>query len=242
MQTTVEKLGSNFGTAIFEWLEKFVAQQSLVGDCPLFTAEQFPWVATLEDNWQVIRQELEGVLADCDRLPNYQDISQRQTKITNDNRWKTYFFFAYGFKSALNCQQCPRTAELVQQIPGMKVAFFSILAPHKHIPAHRGLHKGVIRYHLGLVVPQPEHQCRIRIADQILHWQEGKSLLFDDTFDHEVWNDTDGYRVVLFLDVARPLKPPAALLNWLVNRAIAFSPIVQEAKRNHVHWENQKPS
>jgi beta-hydroxylase len=122
----------------------------------------------------------------------------------------------------------------------LKVAFFSILAPHKHIPEHRGKHKGLIRYHLGLKIPASPDCCGLRVADQVVHWQEGKSLLFDDTFLHEAWNDSDTYRVVLFLDIARPLRFPLSAVNWLVNRLVAASPIVQEAKTNHERWEQRQ--
>ena len=221
------------------WLERLVGKYSLVGDSVFFTPEQFPWVQELEANWMVIRQELKEVLRDVDELPNFQDISKRQSRIANDNLWKTYFFYAFGFKATKNCDRCPKTTKLLERIPGMKVAFFSILAPGKHIPEHRGKHKGIIRYHLGIMVPEPKSDCRIRVADQIAYWEEGKSLIFDDTFYHEVWNDTNGYRVVLFLDIARPLCFPMSVVNWLVYKLIAASPIIQEAKQSHEQWETK---
>jgi beta-hydroxylase len=92
---------------------------------------------------------------------------------------------------------------------------------------------------LGLIVPEPKSACRIRISNEVAYWEEGKSLIFDDTFPHEVWNDTDGYRVVLFLDIARPLRFPLSAVNGLVNRFIAASPIIQDAKVNHENWEKQ---
>ena len=204
-----------------------------------FDVDCFPWAKDLEANWSVIAKELDAVLERVHDLPNYQQISERQANITNDDRWKTYFFYAFGFKAEKNCQQCPETTKLLDKIPGLKVAFFSILAPHKHIPEHRGKHKGLIRYHLGLKIPKSKADCRIRVGDRIAYWEEGKSLIFDDTFLHEVWNDTDEYRVVLFLDIARPLRFPMSVVNWLVNRLVAASPIVQEAKRNHEKWQHQ---
>lgn len=220
-------------------IEKWVSKYSLVGDSTFFTTEQFPWATELEGNWMVIRKELEQVLQHVDDLPNFQDISKRQYRIANDNRWKTYFFWAFGFKATKNCERCPETTKLLENIPGLKVAFFSILAPGKHIPEHRGKHKGLIRYHLGLIVPEPRSACRIRIGNDIAYWEEGKSLLFDDTFPHEVWNDTDGYRAILFLDIARPLRFPMSAVNWLVNNLIAASPIIQDAKESHENWERQ---
>jgi beta-hydroxylase len=224
---------------IVRYLEDLVPKYSLVGDSVFFSNDQFPWSYELEANWQKIRQELDQVMPYAESLPNFQDISPRQGNIADDDRWKTFFFCAFGYKSEQNCQRCPETVKLLDQIPGLKVAFFSILAPGKHIPPHRGKHKGIIRYHLALKVPQPQENCRIRVADQIVHWQEGKSLIFDDTFEHEVWNDTNDYRVVLFLDIARPLRFPLSVINWTVNSLVGISPIVQVAKGNHESWEKQ---
>jgi beta-hydroxylase len=225
--------------SVVQYLESLVPKYSLVGDAVFFSNDQFPWSYQLEANWQVIRQELDQVLPYADALPNFQDISPRQGNIADDNRWKTFFFCAFGYRSETNCQRCPETAKLLAKIPGLKVAFFSILAPGKHIPEHCGKHKGIIRYHLGLKVPQPQERCRIRVADQIAYWEEGKSLIFDDTFPHEVWNDTDDYRVVLFLDIERPLRFPLSAVNWTINSLIGLSPIVQIAKGNHQSWEQQ---
>lgn len=225
--------------ALVNKLESLVPKYSLVGNSTFFTVEQFPWAKKLEDNWQVIRQELDEVLVHTEALPNFQDISPRQQRIANDDRWKTYFFCAFGFQAKKNCDRCPETWKLLQEVPGLKVAFFSILAPGKHIPEHRGKHKGIIRYHLGLRVPEPKESCRIRVNGQMAHWQEGKSLIFDDTFFHEVWNETEGYRAVLFLDIARPLRFPMSLVNWTVNQVLAMSPVVQVARQNHEAWEKQ---
>ncbi|KAF3887661.1 MULTISPECIES: aspartyl/asparaginyl beta-hydroxylase domain-containing protein [Nostocales] len=224
---------------IVKRLESLVSAYSLVGDSIFFDKEQFPWANKLETNWLVIRKELEQVLQHTHALPNFQDIMPRQQRISPDDRWKTYYFYAFGFTAKKNCERCPETWKLLQQIPGLKSAFFSILAPGKHIPEHRGKHKGLIRYHLGLIVPEPKSACRIRISDRIAYWEEGKSLLFDDTFPHEVWNDTEGYRVVLFLDIARPLRFPLSAVNWLVNQILSLSPLVREAKSNHNTWEKQ---
>lgn len=221
------------------WLETLVVKHSKVDNSVFFDVEQFPWAKDLEANWMVIRQELEQVLERVDELPNFQDISKRQSRIANDNRWKTYFLYAFGFKATKNCERCPETTKLIEKIPGMKVAFFSILAPGKHIPKHRGKLKTLIRYHLGLIVPTPKEKCKIQVDDEIKYWQEGKSLIFDDTFYHEVWNDTDGYRVVLFLDIARPLKFPLSFISFLANKFITASPIVQEAKASHKAWEDK---
>ena len=100
--------------------------------------------------------------------------SKEQKVLTQDDGWKTFFFYAYGMKAVWNCRRCPETTKLLQQIPGMKTAFFSILAPGKHLPPHTGPYKGVLRLHLGLLIPEPAEMCAIRVGSQIRHWQEGR--------------------------------------------------------------------
>ncbi|MDH3282929.1 MAG: aspartyl/asparaginyl beta-hydroxylase domain-containing protein [Gammaproteobacteria bacterium] len=213
-------------------LERIIGRHSVDGDRPFFDPDGFPWVPELENNWRTIRAELEKVLEHHDRLPNFQDISRDQITITQDNAWKTFILYGFGYRQERNCARCPETARLVESVPGMLTAFFSILAPGKHIPAHRGPYKGILRYHLGLIVPQPIERCRLRVADEYRTWREGGSLVFDDTYEHEVWNDTDGVRVVLFMDVVRRLPAPVSWLNTLIIAAIRRSSFIQDARRN----------
>jgi beta-hydroxylase len=227
------------GEKILMPIERWLGRMSLVGDKTFHSVEEFPWARKLESDWQLIRTELDRVLEDREHLPNFQDISTDQITITDDDKWKTFFLYGYGFRSDPNCARCPQTDRLVSQIPGMKTAFFSILSPHKHIGEHRGPYKGVLRYHLGLRIPEPNAGCRIRVDSEIRHWQEGKSLIFDDTYEHEAWNDTDGVRVVLFVDFVRPLRFPASLLNAVVLKAIAISPFIQDAKGRQRSWEKR---
>ncbi len=227
------------GEKLVRGLEGLIGRFSLVGDSAFFEPQQFEWVSNLEENWQTIRQELDGLLESLNTIPNFQDISKEQYSITQDNRWKTYFFYAYGLKAENNCNRCPQTTQLIEQIPGMKTAFFSILLPHKHIPEHCGPYKGVLRYHLALKVPQEANKCGIKVGGETRHWQDGKSLIFDDTFPHQAWNDTEEIRVVLFLDFVRPMQFPVSLLNQLMIQLIAWSPYVQSAKANFEQWEKK---
>jgi aspartyl/asparaginyl beta-hydroxylase (cupin superfamily) len=226
-----------------EWIlapiERFIGKRSLVGDATFFPLERFHWVKHIEDNWMVIREEAERLLDDRDGLANFQDISKDQIEITDDDRWKTFFLYGYGFEAKLGIEMCPRTAALMREIPGMKTAMISILSPRKHILDHRGPYKGVLRYHLGLIVPKDAESCRIRVGDDIRHWEEGKSMIFDDTFNHEVWNDTDETRVVLFVDIMRPLPFPDSAINEAIVKAIGYSPFVLDAKRNQEAWEER---
>ncbi len=227
------------GERILAPIERFIGRRSLVGDATFFDNDRFPWIAEIEANWQTIREEAERLLEDRDDLANFQDISKDQIEITDDDRWKTFFLYGYGFEAKLGTEMCPQTALLMQRIPGMTTAMFSILSPNKHILDHRGPYKGVLRYHLGLIVPRDAPACRIRVGEDIRHWQEGQSLVFDDTYNHEVWNDTDETRVVLFVDVLRPLPSPWSQINRAIVKAISYSPFVLDAKRNQEAWERR---
>jgi beta-hydroxylase len=237
-ERTVE-LTIAIGESVLAPIERFIGKRSLVGDATFFANDCFPWIEEIEANWTTIRDELEKVLEDREALPNFQDISRDQIEITDDDNWKTFFLFGYGFKAKLGTEMCPKTAELMQRIPGMTTAMFSILSPRKHILDHRGPYKGVLRYHLGLIVPRDAEDCKIRVGEDFRHWMQGESMVFDDTYNHEVWNDTDETRVVLFVDVLRPLPFPESLINRAIVKAISYSPFVLDAKRNQETWERR---
>jgi len=186
------------------------------GNVTFFDPESYPWVAHVEAEWKAIRKELDALLVHREEIPNFQDLSEKQRVLTEGEQWKTFFLYGYGLEAEQNCAKCPETVRILKTIPGMKTAMFSILAPKKHIPPHRGMWKGMLRYHLGLIIPGPNGSCRIRVGNDIRTWGEGKSLVFDDSHEHEVWNDSDSYRVVLFVDVVRPLVFPLSLVNRAV--------------------------
>lgn len=231
--STFDKLFTGFLT----WVENRIARHSHHGNPAVYNKADFPWALEIEKEWHLIREELDDLLERREELPNFQDISPDVSSITTDNNWKTFFLLGYGVDCAENQKACPETTRIMKKIPGLKTAMFSILSPGKHIPAHRGPYNGVLRYHLGLKVPEPSEQCRIRIDDQILTWDEGEGMIFDDAFDHEVWNDTEGVRVVLFVDFVRPVKFPVNLINGFVLGTAAFTPYIREANENQKKWE-----
>ncbi len=227
------------GEGLIRKIEQQFVRYSLIGDRKFFEPDQFSWVPELEANWQKIRRELDLILQHRDALPNFQDVAKDEYRITKDDRWKTYFLYGFGLKAEKNCARCPETTRLIETIPGMTTAFFSILLPHKQIPEHKGIYKGIIRYHLALKVPEPETACGIRVGGETRHWEEGKSLIFDDLHPHEAWNNSGEVRVVLFLDFLRPVAPPYGLLNRLIIRLISWSPYVQDGKTRQDQWDDR---
>jgi aspartate beta-hydroxylase/beta-hydroxylase len=179
----------------------------------------FPALRALDAHFPVIREELLGLLPGKADIPRYHDLDAMQTDISGtvdpDKDWKVFYLDAMGEKPAVNRARCPRTAALIDQIPGLFQAFFSILDGGKSIPAHCGPYRGYLRYHLGLVVPK-EDPPSIRIKDVHYTWKEGESLLFDDSWDHEVINKSPGDRVVLIVDIRRPMPFAFDALNRFV--------------------------
>lgn len=208
-----------------------------------FEPGAYPWVADVESEWKTIRKELDAVMVRRAEIPNFQDLSEKQKPLTQGEQWKTFFLYGYGLKAEENCARCPETVRILKRIPDMKTAMFSILAPRKHIPEHRGMWKGMLRYHLGLIIPGAPGSCRIRVGQDVRSWEEGKSLVFDDSHLHEAWNDSDLYRVVLFVDVLRPLIFPLSLLNrsvvWTTARTPAISVLMDRARK---HTAPAKPA
>jgi len=220
-------------------LERFVARVSVLPDTPIYDTVAFPWVMDLQADWRLIRSELDQVLVYRDHMPSFHEIIKEVGSITSDDSWKTFFLLGAGMDCSENARRCPQTMRLLRGIPAASTAFFSILAPGKHIPAHRGAYNGVLRFHLGLLVPEPRERCRIRIGDEIRSWNEGEALIFDDSFNHEVWNDTEGWRVVLFVDFARPLRQPWHWLNRSFIGLGALAPFLREAGQKQKAWEKR---
>lgn len=116
-------------------------------------------------------------------------------------------------------RKMPRDGPVLASNSGNEERMFSILAPRKYKAPHRGQYRGALRYHLGLMIPEPEGSSRIRVENDVRAWNEGKSMIFDDSNEHEVWNDNDSYRVVLFVDFVRPTIFPLSMVNRSITRA-----------------------
>jgi ornithine lipid ester-linked acyl 2-hydroxylase len=219
--------------------ERLNLKYAKLGNKCTFSTDSFAWATELESEWRTIRRELDFVLLRKDELPNVQDITVDAASITSDDRWKIFLFTAYGVHSTRNCALCPQTWRIVQRIPGLRTAMFSILEPGKRIPSHRGPYNGVLRLHLGLVVPEPRDQVAIRVGSELRHWEEGRALIFDDAYEHEAWNDTGRERVVLFIDFAKPLFFPANVLNGLLLNLATFTPFLRDGNENLRRWERR---
>lgn len=160
-------------------------------------------------------------------------------KISKGTNWRTFILFGFGNKLEKNAKQAPLTTKLLEAVPNLQTAWFSILSPGYHIPAHRGISKGIVRAHLGLLIPREAEKCRMRVGDTINVWRPGEIFVFDDTYEHEVWNDTDEERVILLFDFDRPMRFWGRLVNNTFLGLMKLTAFYQEPKKNLADYEDR---
>lgn len=211
--------------------------QSLIPTDPVLSHEHFEWTAGLASEWQTIAMEARQILNHREAIPPLNKISPDHARIAADGRWRSFFLIGYGHAIAENCARAPQTARLVRSIPGLNSAFFSILDAGAVIPRHRGVTRGIVTCHLALDVPDQPERCTIQVTDQTLHWRAGKWLIFDDSYPHEVANETSQQRVILLIQVKRPMRFFGRMLNSLALWAIRKSAFVQDALKRLDRWE-----
>jgi aspartyl/asparaginyl beta-hydroxylase (cupin superfamily) len=182
---------------------------------PFLDIEQTaPALRELDRNYAVIRAEVDKLMAQRLNLPSYHQIDALQTYISDSSpqKWKVFLLYVMGAKPRENRALCPQTSALLDKVPNIIEAFFSILEPGKSIPPHGNSYPGYIRYHLGIIIPK-ENPPTFRVKDRMYTWREGESILFDDSFEHEVYNKSASERVILLVDILRPLPWHLFLMN-----------------------------
>lgn len=231
------RLGERLFLKMMRAFERVIIKHSLVGDYTFFDKAVYPWISQLEASTEIIKQELAKAMPLKKQMPRFDEVIPEQTHINQDDDWKVYAFLcAYGKWNETAAIYSPKTAALLKKIPGIRTAFFSILEPGKQIPAHTGPYRGVLRVHLGVDIPTDSQNCTITVGAETRCWQQGKCLVFDDGYLHHVYNNTSEQRVVLFLDVERPMPWPYALFNKLIIYLLSQSPIAIKATENMNAW------
>jgi aspartyl/asparaginyl beta-hydroxylase (cupin superfamily) len=173
--------------------------------------------------YPVIRAECERLLDRRVPMPMYHELDAGEYDISAvinpDRKWTVFMLYILGYKPRMNRALCPETCRVLDRIPNLVQAFFSILEPEKSVPRHEGPYLGYLRYHLGLRVPR-ENPPRLIVHSHEYVWKEGDAVMFDDTWDHEVVNQSKDIRAVLIVDVLRPMPVLPSLVNRLVTSAI----------------------
>jgi aspartyl/asparaginyl beta-hydroxylase (cupin superfamily) len=183
-----------------------------------FDRELFPWLTELESKTDAIREELNRVMReDAAEFTAYIDHpvdspSRQWLELNHSARWSVFFLWKDGARYEINCSRCPVTAAAAEALPIVRIPnfgptiMFSTLAPKTHIPPHSSVTNTRLVVHLPLIVPKG---CRFRVGNEIREWQEGEAWIFDDTIEHEAWNDSDQTRVILMIDIWHPMLSEA---------------------------------
>jgi aspartyl/asparaginyl beta-hydroxylase (cupin superfamily) len=200
---------------------------------PFFDRELFPWFPELEAATDMIRGELEGVLATMDadfapyiNVPPGAPVNQWE-ELNQSRLWSSLFLWKDGERQEEPCRRCPGTAALLDRLPLARqpgfapTVIFSALEARTRIPAHTGSTNARLLVHLPLILPGP---ARFRVGNETRSWRMGEAWAFDDTIDHEAWNDADALRVIMILDIWNPLltEDEREAITALMNARNAF--------------------
>ncbi|HCJ99955.1 MULTISPECIES: aspartyl/asparaginyl beta-hydroxylase domain-containing protein [Serratia] len=198
-------------SAIYDWSVlalRRIYDRRISGTPVLDSARLFPDAQRFTGQWQQIREEALTVAEDLRNIPRFHEIMIEQASISdNDARdWRMFIMKAYGQPIARNLARCPTLAGLIASSPDVLSASLSFLAPGKQVPAHRGPFRGILRGYLVLSMPKRADglpAAVLKVDGQEYRLNDGEFMLWDDTFEHEVWNDSDEVRTVLLLDIRR---------------------------------------
>jgi len=200
----------------------------------VFNPNDFEDNSILKNNWKIFQEEALELYAKKEKLVNMSDLSKSSfSGIDKEtNQWKVFMIKWYDTPLANAKKFCPKSTAIIEQCPKIHAAMFSILEPGKYIPPHKGPFKGCLRYHLGLKIPKDNENCYIKVDGINYHWQEGEALVFDDTYEHSVYNNTNEPRIILFIDIERPLMYPLNNFNnYLINN-VSFASFIKEVNNN----------
>lgn len=228
------------GLRLLPILDHLLMRFAVTEEYQIFPNDLFPWTSYLGENWSVIRDEAQALLRNPSAMPSVRELSADHEKIAVDDKWRSFFFWGYGLRAERNCARCPETARVLERIPNLLSALYSVTLAGAHIPRHTGPTKAILTLHMGLILPRDREACRMQIGDHQVVWHEGRVVIFDDMYPHEVWNDTSDDRVILMLHLKRPLRFPGSILRDLLFAALRASPFVRDGLRNLDRWEKSQ--
>ncbi len=237
MNSIQYKISAFLGKTLIFFLEKIIFL--FVKNDIYLDNQQFKWIQYLEDNATLIQQEFNQFYTKkYEQIPDICDISEEQYQVVQKDDWKFIPLYTYGIKVNSFASFFPETFKIIQHIPNFTTVFFSILKPNTKIASHRGAYKGYLRYHLGVKIPKDYTSCGINIKDEVYHWQDAKSVVFDDTFEHFAWNNSDETRTVLYVDFIRPMPIFLVQISKWLTRKISQSLFIQNALKKLNNFEH----
>lgn len=200
---------------------------STLPNTPMLKPSDIGELRVLRDNWEVMRSEAISLAenGDIKAADGLNDVGFNSFFRTG---WTRFYLKWYGDPLASALRECPKTVEILKQVPSVKAAMFASLPPGSVLSRHRDPFAGSLRYHLGLSTPNHD-DCYILVDGEKHVWRDGQDVLFDETFIHEAHNKTDQNRIILFCDISRPMK--LAIINKF-NAFVSSVIISASATRN----------
>jgi len=192
----------------------------------------FPVLGELKKSHDKIKADLQYLLSHHEEIPALHEVHPRDLYVPG-RAWRTFLLKIWGHEIKENTAAVPDTYAAISRIPGVHTALFSILHGFAEIEPHRGSAAGVIRFHYPLIVPTEPEKCWIEIGGHHFFWEEGKPLVFDDTREHWVKNQTDQTRVVLIIDFDARMPFPVSLYTSLrynlIRRSAEIKAVIERA-------------
>ena len=184
---------------------------------PFYDRDLFPWLPELEAATDTILSELRPLLESRQGFAPYIDYppgvpTNQWAELNHNPRWSSYFLWRDGVRQDVACGQCPKTVAVLESLPlcdqpgFAPTVVFSALEAGTHIPPHTGSTNTRLLVHLPLILPGP---ARFRVGNETREWRMGEAWVFDDTIEHEAWNDAEALRVIMILDIWNPYIEPA---------------------------------
>lgn len=168
-----------------------------------FEIDDVPAVRPVLGQVDTLRAELTAYLEST--LPAaIQELDKDERMLGTDTNWRGVPLRFWGNDIELTRSLLPRTAAILDDVPGLVTAWFSVLGPGKEIGLHPGVFKGILRVHVPIVIPDGD--AAIRVLGKTRRWKDHDVLVFDDAFLHSAWNRTDAPRTVLIMDLERPFR------------------------------------
>jgi aspartyl/asparaginyl beta-hydroxylase (cupin superfamily) len=206
-----------------------------------YEREEFPWLEEFEAATDDIRGELARILREDQagfqpyiHYDEHMPVDQ-WAELNHSPRWSAFHFYDHGVRIEDRARRAPKTMAALSQLPQAQVprrsptALFSVLQPHTRIPPHTGVANFRLVVHLPLIVPRG---CGFRVGGETREWRVGEAWVFDDTIEHEAWNDSDETRIIVICDVWNPRlsADERAAIGEVIAATDAFKGVDPDAK------------
>lgn len=200
----------------------------------LWPAAAIPGLRELEDGWGQVLAEYDQLERQRSRL-DVEEVAGMELGVIGD--WKAHFLIEQRKVLPAAAGRCPATLALLDGIEGLRCAYFSVMGPNTHLLPHAGPNPSILRVHLTLRTPEPIGSSALIVDGSVVEHRPGELFVFDDTFEHEVWNRGGSDRATLMLDVRRPMPWWVRPIDAAVQLLFRLHPVRRQANQRLIELE-----